>query len=101
MIRGGVRKVASPSCKIRLGTNGETSRVSTEKFKVSRHKNRSCKYMEDMYGDNDYINETSCPVRDTSESGDELIILRGQLVHWKDRTTFTTTLLSGTSRHFL
>ena len=44
-----------PSHKIRLGTNGETSRVSTPKFTASRHENRSCKYMEDMYSDNDYI----------------------------------------------
>ena len=43
----------SPSHKIRLGTNDETSQVSTRKFTVSRHKNWSCKYMEDMYCDSD------------------------------------------------
>ena len=37
-----------------LGTNVETSHVSTQKFTVSRHKNWSCKYMEDMYCDSDY-----------------------------------------------
>ena len=69
-----------PSCKIRLGTNGETSRVSTGKFTVSRHKNRGCKYMEDMYCDNDCINmtPTRCSVLITFESGDALISLRGQ-----------------------
>ena len=50
--------VSSPSCKIRLGTDGETSRVSAGKFTATRHKNRSCKYMEDMYCDNYYINMT-------------------------------------------
>ena len=71
-----------PSCKVRLGTNGETSRVSTQKFTVSRHENRICKYMEDMYCDNDYINmtPTRCSVLITSESGDELISLRGQFI---------------------
>ena len=71
-----------PSCKVRLGTNGETSRVSTGKFTVTRHKNRSCKYVEDMYCDNDYINTTPtrCSVLTTSESGDELIGLRGQFI---------------------
>ena len=69
----------SPSCKIRLGTSGETSRVSTGEFTVSRHENRSCKYTEDMYRDNDHINiPTCCSVIITSESGDELISLRGQ-----------------------
>ena len=42
-----------PSHKIRLGTNDETSHVSTQKFTVFRHKNWSCKYMEDMYCDSD------------------------------------------------
>ena len=71
-----------PSCKIRLGTNGETSRVFAHKFTVMRHKNRSCKYMEDMYCDNEYINmtPTRCSVLFTSESGDELISLRGQFI---------------------
>ena len=71
-----------PSCKIRLGTNCETSRVSTGKFTVARHKNRSCKYMEDMYCDNDYINMTPTrySVLITSESGDELISLREQFI---------------------
>ena len=36
--------------------------------------------MEDMYGDNDYINVTSFLVSHTSESGDELLSLRGQFV---------------------
>ena len=72
----------SPSCKIRLGTNSETSRVSTRKFTATRHKNRSCKYMEDMYCDNDCINmtPTRCSVLITSESGDELISLREQFI---------------------
>ena len=47
-----------PSCEIRLGTNCETSRVSTGKFTVTRHKNRSCMYMEDVCCDNDNINVT-------------------------------------------
>ena len=34
----------------------ETSQVSTQKFTVLRHKNWSCKYMEDMYCDSDYNN---------------------------------------------
>ena len=100
--RRGAESRLLPSCKIRLGTKGETSRVSTQKFTVSRHENRSCKYMEDMYCDNDYINmtptrcsvlitSTRCSELMTSESGDELISLRG--FHWKSRTTFTTTLL--------
>ena len=72
----------TPSCKIRLGTNSETSRVSTGKFTLTRHKNRSCKNMEDMYCDNDYINMTPirCSVLITSESGDELISLLEQFV---------------------
>ena len=71
-----------PSCKIRLGTNNETSRVSTGKFTVTRHKNRSCKYMEDTYCDNDYTNMTPTrySVLITSESGDELISLREQFI---------------------
>ena len=42
----------------------------------------SCKYMEDMYCDNDYINmtPTRCSVHIMSESGDELISLREQFV---------------------
>ena len=48
--------VYPPSHKIRLGTNCETSRVYTGKFTVTRHENRSCKYMEDMYCDSDYNN---------------------------------------------
>ena len=51
--RGGAEDRLSPSHKIRLGTNDETSKVSTRKFTVSRHKNWSCKYMEDMYCDSD------------------------------------------------
>ena len=47
--RRGADDRLSPCCKIRLGTNSETSPVSTGKFTVTRHKNRSCKYMEDMY----------------------------------------------------
>ena len=79
VIRGGVQKiVSSPSCKIRLGTNSETSRVSTKKFTVTRHKNRSCQFVEDMYCDSDYINmtPTRCSVLITSESGDEQIIVK-------------------------
>ena len=45
-----------PSHKVRLGTNDETSRVSTQKFTVSRHKNWSCKYTEDMYSVSYYNN---------------------------------------------
>ena len=73
---------SSPSCKIRLGTNGETSRVSTGEFTVSSHENRSCKYTEDMYRDNDNISmtPTRCSVIITSESGDELINLRGRFI---------------------
>ena len=72
----------SPNCKIRLGTNGETSRVSTAKFTVLRHKNRSCKCMEDMYCDSDYNNvtPTRCSVLITLESGDELISLCEQFI---------------------
>ena len=79
VIRGGVQKIVSPpSCKIRLGTNSETSCVSTGKFTVARHKNTSCQYMEDMYCDNNYINmtPTRCSVLITSESGDEQIIMK-------------------------
>ena len=70
------------STKTRFGTNGETSRVSTQKFTVSRHENRSCKYLKDMYCDSDYINmtPTRCSVLITSESGDERISLRGQFI---------------------
>ena len=66
------------SCKIRLGTNCETSRVSTGKFTTTRHENRSCKYMEDMYFDNDCINmtPTPCSVLITSESGDEQLLMK-------------------------
>ena len=56
----------SPSHKIRLGTNDETSRISTQKFTVLRHKNRSCKYMEDMYNDSDYNNVILFTVINTS-----------------------------------
>ena len=56
--RRGAEDRLTLSCRMRLGTNGETSRVSTRKFTVTRHKNRSCQYMEDMYCDNDYINMT-------------------------------------------
>ena len=93
----------SPSFKKRLGTNGETSPVSTGKFTVSRHKNRSCKYKEGMHCDNDCINmtPTRCSVLITSESGDELVSLRGQFIrraekhllqfyHITVRTTCTT-----------
>ena len=70
----------SPS-KISLGTNSETSRVSTGKFTVTRHKNKTCKYMVDMYCDNDYINMT--PTRYsmliTSEPG-ELISLHEKFI---------------------
>ena len=77
-----VQKIVSPSCKIRLGTNCETSRVSTRRFTVKSHENESCKYMEDMYGDNDYINMTPTrySVLITSESGDELLSLREQFI---------------------
>ena len=98
----------TPSCKIRLGTNCETSRVSTGKFTVTRHKNRSCKHMEDMYCDNGYIKmtPTRCSVLITSESGDELISLREQFIgraeqhllqHYyiTERTTCTTSELVG------
>ena len=71
-----------PCCKIRLGTNSETSRVSTGMFTVTRHKNRSCQYMEDMFCGNGYINvtPTRCSVLITSESEDELISLREQFI---------------------
>ena len=47
---------------------------------MTRHKNRSCKYMEDVYCDNDCFNmtPTRCSALITSESGDELISLRGK-----------------------
>ena len=79
--RRGAEDRLSPSCKIRLGTKGGTSRVSTSEFTVSRHENRSCKYTEDMYRDV-YINmtPTRCSVIITSESGDELINLRGRFI---------------------
>ena len=54
-----------PSHKVRLGTNDETSHVSSQKFTVSHHKNRSCKYMEDMYCDSDYNNVTLFTVINT------------------------------------
>ena len=51
-IREGVQKIVStPSHKIRQETNSETSLYDTQKFTVLRHKNWSCKYMEDMYCD--------------------------------------------------
>ena len=56
--RWGAEDSLLPSCEIRLGTNCETSRVSTGKFTVTRHKNRSCMYMEDVCCDNDNINMT-------------------------------------------
>ena len=45
---------------------------------MTRHKKRSCKYMEDGYCDNDYSNMTPTrySVLMTSESGDEQIIMR-------------------------
>ena len=55
-IRSGAEDRLSPSHKISLGTNDETSHVSTQKFTVSRHKNCSCKHMEDMYCDSDCNN---------------------------------------------
>ena len=45
--------VSSQATKKRLGTSDEASQVSTQKFTVLRHKNWSCKYMEDMYCDSD------------------------------------------------
>ena len=80
--RRGAEYRLHPCCKIRLGTNGETSRVSTGMFTVTRHTNRSCQYMEDIYCDNDYINvtPTRCSVLITSKSGDELISLREQFI---------------------
>ena len=51
---GGAEYRLPPSHKIRLGTKCETSRVYTEKFTVTRHENRSCKYMEDIHCDSDY-----------------------------------------------
>ena len=54
-----------PSHKIRLGTSDETSQVSTQKFTVLRHKNWSCKYMEDMFCDSDYNNVILCTVINT------------------------------------
>ena len=76
--RRGAENRLLPSCKTRLGTNGETSRVSMGKFTVTRHKNRSCQYVEDMHCDNDCINmtPTRCSVLITSESGDEQIIMK-------------------------
>ena len=78
--RGSAEYRLTPSRKIRLGTNCETSSVPTRKFTVTRQKNRSCKYMEDMYCDNDYrdVTPTRCSVLITFESGDELISLREQ-----------------------
>ena len=51
--RGGAEDRLHPSHKIRLGTSDETSQVFTQKFTVLRHKNWSCKYMEDMHCDSD------------------------------------------------
>ena len=55
----------SPCHKIRLGTNDETSQVSTQMFTVLRHKNWSCKCMEDMYCDSDGNNVILFPVINT------------------------------------
>ena len=51
--------------------------------------------MEDMYCDNDYINmtPTRCSVLITSESGDELISLRGQFIGRAEHQHVITTLL--------
>ena len=75
--RSGAEDRLTQSCEIRLGTYCEISRVSTRKFTITRHKNRSCQYTEDMYCDNDYINmtPTRCGVLVTSDSGDEQIIM--------------------------
>ena len=54
-----------PSHKIRQGTNDETTQVSAQKFTVLRHKNWSCKYMEDMYCDCDDNNVILLPVINT------------------------------------
>ena len=54
-IRGGVEGRLPPTHKIRIGTNCETSHDDTGKFTVLLLKNRSCKYMEAMYDDSDYI----------------------------------------------
>ena len=54
--RGGAEYGLPPSHHIRHGTNCETSRVSTGNFTVTRHENRSSKYLEDMYCDSDYNN---------------------------------------------
>ena len=61
----GCRISSPPKLQKRLGTNSETSRVSAGKFTVTRHKNRSCKYMEDMYCYNDCIIQhvAVCPRR--------------------------------------
>ena len=77
-----VRKVASSqAAKYVSETNGETSRVSTQQFTVSRHEKMSCTYMKDMYCDNDYINmtPTRCSALITTELGDEQI-MRGQFI---------------------
>ena len=52
----GTARTPSLGLLVGLGTNDETSHVSTQKFTVLRHKNRSCKYMEAMYCDSDYNN---------------------------------------------
>ena len=71
-IRGGVPKIVSS--KPQNSSRNERWDIT------SRHENRSCKYMEDMYSDDGYINVTSFPVRNTSESGNELISLRVQFI---------------------
>ena len=63
--RGGAEYRLSPSHKVRLGTNCETSSVPTGKLTITRHKNRSCKYMEKMYCDSDYNNVILCAVINT------------------------------------
>ena len=51
--RGGAEDRPLPSHKIRQETNSVTSLCDTQKFTVLRHKNWSCKYMEDMFCDSD------------------------------------------------
>ena len=56
--------------------------VSLQKSSLYRvTRTRSCKYLKDVYCDNDSINmtPTRCSVLITLESRDELISLRGQL----------------------
>ena len=54
--RGGAEYRLPPSHKIRLGTNCETSSVPTGKLTITRHVDRSCKYIEKMYCDSGYNN---------------------------------------------